>query len=57
MLLVTTDDPDSSVDFMIVLGGGADYQFMDNVSAGSRVRIGFGTMTNIQFSGNLTFAF
>jgi len=41
----------------LVFGGGVDWLAMEKFSVGTRLRLGAGTLSSVQLSGNLTFAF
>lgn len=56
LLSSSSDNPPSDSGFLFVLAGGVKYQLLEALFGGIRFGLGFGSMTNIQFSGNLTFA-
>ena len=41
----------------LVLGGGVDWAAMEKFFLGARLRLGVGTLSSLQLSGNVTFAF
>ncbi|NRA44339.1 MAG: hypothetical protein HRU09_05220 [Oligoflexales bacterium] len=53
--LVDSDAPDDTGG-ALVLGGGVDWGVMEKLSMGTRLRLGAGTLSSFQLSGNVTFA-
>lgn len=54
--LVDEEKPEDT-GFALVLGGGVDWMLMEKLFLGTRLRLGAGSLTSLQLSGNVTFAF